>query len=124
MGLTIVYDQDADVLRVMTHEADREVTCAHLEDDLGVLVGLDDDAGTHVVSVDVMGASAYLPLGTLGYDSASDTLTLGAGVSDATIVTDTGDIVTYWRSVPGDSVLTPIGVAIRRASEHLVGVNP
>ncbi len=118
MTLTIVYDREVDILRAMTGESDNEMTCAHLEDDVGVLVGLDDDGGTHVVSLEIMGASAYLPLGKRGYDPDADTLTLGE--ADVSHSTENGDIVTYWRETPDMDL---IGVTLRRASTHMNGVS-
>ena len=118
MALTIVYDREVDILRALTRESDNEVTCAHLEDDAGVLVGLDDDEGTHVVSLEIMGASAYLPLGNRGYDVRDDTLSVG-DVSDAAHTTVNGDIVTHWREHSDESYMEPVGVSIRRVSEHL-----
>ena len=69
-----------------------------------------------------MGAKAYLPLGKAGYDPENDTLTLGRTAGDAEVIAENGDIVTYWHHLPGFSVMDPIGVTIRRASEHLAEV--
>ncbi len=113
MELTVVYDREVDVLRVLTGESDQEVSCADLEDDPGVLVGLVDDHDTHVVSLEVLGASAYLPLGKCGYDSDADSLTLGS-VNHADHHSENGDILTYWC---GD--MNPVGVTLRQASTHL-----
>ena len=123
MTLKIVYDREVDILRLLTEESEREVTCVHLEDDYGVLVGLDSDEGTHVVGLEVMGASAYLPLGQQGYDASADTLTLGDVPNAPAKTTENADIITYWQTDnSGLLLLVPIGVKIRRASEHLNGV--
>ncbi len=120
MSLRLLYDKDVDVLRVVTGEEGE--TSSSLVDLLEVVVDLADDEGRHVVGLEVLGASSYLPLGRRGYDAETDTLTLGATMSDPAHVTENGDLVTYWRELPPDPVMDPIGVTIRRASKHLNGV--
>ena len=117
------HDGDVDILRLKTTEWEHTVTCSHLEDDLDVLVCLGSDEGTHVVGLEVMAASFYLPLGKRGYDADADTLTLGDVPAAPAKTTENADIITYWQPDNYDCMsLTPVAVTIRRASEHLNGV--
>ena len=118
--LTATYSAEVDILRLKTAEFEREVTCAHLEDDLDVLVSLDSDEGTCVVGLEVMAASVYLPLGKRGYDADADTLTMGDVPAAPAKTTENADIITYWQPDNyEDTSLAPVGVTLRRASEYL-----
>ncbi len=119
MSLQLLYDKDVDVLRLFTGED--EETSSSLLDLLEVVVHLTDDESRHVVGLEVIGASSYLPLGRCGYDTKADTLTLGATVSDPANITENADIVTYWQESPWEpgACIEPVGVTIRRASKHL-----
>ncbi len=121
MSLQLIYDEDVDVLRVFTGED--ETTSSSLTGLEEVVVDL-DGAKNHVVGIMVMGASAYLPLGKRGYDPQTDTLTLGAVVSDPAKITHNSNIVTYWQPdrYEPDRHVEPVGVAIRQASKHLNGI--
>ena len=118
MNLKVMYDPVADVLRFLTGED--EVTSATLIDAYEVVVSLATDEGHHIVGIDVMGASSYLPMGKSGYDPDNDTLTLGSTPAEAG-VTENGDIVGYWMvdAVDSGSFMDPVGVVIRNASQHL-----
>ena len=116
MRLEKSYDPEVDVLSLRTGEA--EATCSSLDDDPDVVLSLAHDE-TRVVGLEVLGASAYLPLGKCGYDVESDTLTLGVALSDEAFTKENGDIVSYWREFPGEPNMYPVGVALRQASKHL-----
>ena len=119
MDLQLLYDQEVDALRLLTGE--KGATSASLLDLPEVVLDLATEEGHHVVGIEVLGASAYLPLGKHGYDAQTNTLTLGIAVCDPDRITENGDIVTYWQTVeeePG-SFMDPIGVAVRNASIHL-----
>ena len=119
MNLKLVYDQEVDVLRLLT--AEKGSTSSSLLGLEEVVIDLATNEGHHVVAVEVTGASAYLPLGERGYDAQTDTLTLGTTVNDPRRITENGDIVTFWQTdeeEPG-SFMDPIGVAVRNASIHL-----
>lgn len=121
--LKATYSEEVDILRLKTAEWELSVTCSHLEDDLDVLVSLDSDEGTHVVGLELMAASVYLPLGKRGYDADADTLTLGDVPAAPAKITENADIITYWKPDNYEGMsLTPVGVTLRRASEHLNGV--
>ena len=122
MNLKVVFDREVDVLRLVTGEdGETSASLAGLED---VVVDLATADGHHIIGVEVMGGSAYLPLGKRGYDPETDTLTLGTAVSDPALITENGDIVGYWEAdrIEPDSFMDPVGVAIRQASKHLDGV--
>ena len=114
MNLQSQYDEGVDALRLYTGEA--RATSASLVEVVDVVLDLAEDEGRHVVGIEVIGASTYLPLGKYGYDPECDTLTLGGVSSDPTCITVNGDIVTYWRETPD---MDPIGVTLRQASKHL-----
>ena len=121
MNLKLVYDQEVDVLRLLT--AEKGSTSSSLLGLEEVVIDLATNEGHHVVAVEVMGASAYLPLGKRGYDAQP--LTLGTTVNDPRRITENGDIVTFWQTdeeEPG-SFMDTIGVAVRNASIHLSAVS-
>ena len=117
MSLKTLYDDEVDVLHLSTGVTG--ATSASLYDFPDVIVDLADDEGRHVVAVEVIGASAYLPLGRHGYDREQDALTMGDVASDPACVTVHGDIVTYWQE---QADADPIGVTLRQASKHLDGL--
>ena len=98
MSLEILYDTDVDALRLYTGE--ERTTSSSLVGLEEVILDLGDEDTRHVVGLEVLGASAYLPLGKRGYDPNSDTLTLGAVVGDPAGIMESGDLVTYWRETP------------------------
>ena len=123
MDLKLVYDQEVDVLRLLTTE--KGSTSSSLLGLEEVVIDLATNEGHHVVAVEVMGASAYLPLGKHGYDAQTDTLTLGIAVCYPDRITENGDIVTFWQTDEEEpsSFMDPIGVAVRNASIHLSAVS-
>ena len=122
MSLKVVYDQQADVLRLLTSEKGETGSSLFGQDD--VVLDLAKEDGYDIVGIAILGASAYLPLGKQGYDTETDTLTLGCSVSDPAMTTENGDLAAYWQvdeKAPAN-VRDPIGVAIREASKHLATV--
>ncbi len=117
MNLHMTYDQEVDALRLWNGEKRTTSTSiVGLED---VVLDLADEDSRHVVGLEILGADAYLPLGKRDYDPKNDTLTLGAVVGDPACISESGDIVTYWREAPD---VDPVGVLIRQASRHLNGI--
>ena len=114
-----VYDREANVLRFITGEASAQGSS--LLDDPDVLIELDTHDGHGIVGLAVMGASAYLPLGKLGYDAEQDVLTFGVQVSDPDRVTENGDLVAYWQPDPESpgEFMDAVGAAVRNVSRHL-----
>lgn len=119
--MKVSYDKDVDILYVGTGQ--NEATSASLLRELGTTVSLATKDGYDVIGFEVLGGSAYLPLGT-GYDAASDTLTIGETTDNPNLVTENGDFLGYWEIDPEypDDVRDPIGVALRQASKHLAPI--
>ncbi len=117
--MRVTYDPEVDALRVWTGQ--KAVDGTSLEREFGTAVYLGTADGHDVVGFEVLGASVYLPLG-LGYDVESDTLTIGETTDAPGLVTENGDFVGYWEvdEHEPDGFRNAIGVAIRRASEHLL----
>ena len=90
-----------------------------------IVVDLATEDSCDIVGLDVMWASAYLPLGKKGYDPESDTLLMGRATSESELITKNGDIIGYWQmdNDNPDGIPNPIGVAIKRASVHLAEVS-
>ena len=95
MSLKVVYDQQADVLRLLTSEKGETGSSLFGQDD--VVLDLAKEDGYDIVGIAILGASAYLPLGKQGYDTETDTLTLGCSVSDPAMTTENGDLAAYWQ---------------------------
>lgn len=121
--MRIIYDHEVNVLRVITETLD--AVSASLLDDPGIAIDLATEEGHEIVGITVMGASAFIPLGSRGYDAQTDTLTMGRTTSDPDLITENGDLVAYWQVDEEDpeGFRDPIGVAIRQASVHLAKVS-
>ena len=121
--MRVRYDHEFDVLSIMTDTP--EAICASLLDGPHIAVSLATEDGHDVVGVEIMGASAYLPLGNSGYDAETDTLTMGRTADDPELVTRNCDLIGYWQvdECDADGFRDPIGVAIKRASVHLASAS-
>ena len=119
--MRVSFDKDADILYVTTGQ--REATAASLLREFGTTVILATEDGCDVIGFEVLGGSAYLPLGP-GYDADRDTLTIGETTCDPDVTTKNGDLIAYWEvdSDEPDGMKDPIGVALRQASKHLASV--
>ena len=116
--MRVIYDEEVDVLRLIYNQAAIE-TKPFVR---GPFAALEVAKDRKVVDVEVVGASAYLPLGR-GYDAENDVLTIGETTDDPDMVTENGDFVGYWEVYErGPGLIVAIGVAIRRASVHLAPV--
>ena len=117
-----MHDREVDVFHIATDA--QGVTSSDLKDDPGVVVDLTQEYGVcQITSLEVMGISAYLPLGKLGYDVNADTLTLGETVDHPEKVLGNGDLVVHWGE---DKYVgfVPVGVVVSRASWHMGGMQP
>ena len=88
----------------------------------GVVVFVGTEDGHDVVGIEIMGGSAYLPLGKTGYDARTDTLMLGEKCAKPYLITKNDDFIAYWQIdelFPGEGFLEPVGVEIKRASAHI-----
>ena len=121
--MRIRYSREDDYLRLITQTP--SAVSASLLDDPGVALDLATEDGHEIVGVEVLGISAYLPLGNRGYDAEADILTMGKTATDPELITENGDLVAYWHvdEYEPDGYRDPIGVAIRRASVHLAKVS-
>ena len=121
MNLEVHYDPDCDAIGAnygQTSGATHEV------EGLGwVMIDLPDEQSHEPIALEVIGISAWLPLGKRGYCKGTDTLTFGAGAENAAVVGSNGDLIAYWRrdsSAAGG--LTVFAVDLRNASKHLAPV--
>ncbi len=118
-----MYSYEDDYLRLVTQIP--STVSASLLEDPGIVLDLATEDGQEVVGVEILGISAYVPLGKNGYDADTDTLTMGRPTTDPELITENGDLIGYWHAdkhEPG-GYQDPIGVAIRRASVHLAKVS-
>ncbi len=118
MKLKVHYDPDCDAIGANYGQpsgATREV------EGLGwVMIDLPDEKSHEPIALEVIGISAWLPLGKRGYRDETDTLTFGNGAENAAVIGKNGDLITYWRrdsSAPGG--LTVFAVDLRNASKNL-----
>ena len=121
--MRVRYDQEVDILSVMMDTP--EAICASLLDGPDIAVSLATEDGHDIVGLEVLGASAFIPLGKLGYDAETDILTMGRTTHDPELITKNGDIIGYWQvdEEDPDGFRDPIGVAIKRVSVHLETVS-
>ena len=91
----------------------------------GVVVFVGTEDGHDVVGIEIIGGSAYLPLGKKGYDARTDTLMLGEKCAKPDLITKNDDFVAYWQvdeEFPEVGFLEPIGVEIRNVSSHIANM--
>ena len=121
--MRVTYDREVDVLGILTDTP--EAMCASLLYDPGIAISLATEDGHDMVGLEILGASAFIPLGSRGYDAQTDTLTMGRTTGDPDLITKNGDLVAYWQvdQEDPDGFRDPIGVAIRQASVHLAKVS-
>lgn len=123
MELKVHYDSECDALGLHSDRLSR--ISAELETVPGVVLDLanDDDLSCQVVGLEVLGMSAYVPLGKLGYCEETDTLTFGAEIETAIEIVENEDLAAHWR--PDDSLddfMVPVAFDLRNASKHLAPI--
>ena len=123
--MRVRYDQEVDALRITTGTPEATSESLWDAEHHDIVVDLAAEDSCDIVGLDVMWASAYLPLGKKGYDAESDTLLMGRATSEPELITKNGDLVGYWQMDDDnpDGTPNPIGVAIKRASVHLANVS-
>ena len=85
-----------------------------------VMIDLSDEESHEAIALEVVGISAWLPVGRRGYHEETDTLTFGDGVENAAVIGRNGDLIAYWRrdsSAAGG--LTAFAVDLCHASKNL-----
>ena len=114
----VIYDKEADVLRMGTGQGG--VVMDTSSNQPGLAVGVATECGYDVVDFELLGASVYLPLGR-GYDAERDILTIGDSTDDPELVTEGGDLVAFWKvdEMDPDGFLVLVGLDIRHASRYL-----
>ena len=88
----------------------------------GVVVFVGTEDGHDVVGIEIIGGSAYLPLGKKGYDAKTDTLMLGEKCAKPGLITKNDDFVAYWQvdeEFSDVEFLEPMCVEIRNVSAHI-----
>ena len=121
MKLRTHYDPDIDAISWRYDQP----SCGGYEvaQNWSIILHVPDDKSHRAVELEVIGISAWLPLGKRGYCEETDTLTIGRGVETATVVAESGDLVAYWAADEYDPAdLVPIAVDLRNASKHLAPV--
>ena len=123
--MRVRYHREVDALRITTGTPEAVSESLWDTEHHDIVVDLVEEDSCDIVGLDVMWASAYLPLGKKGYDAESDTLLMGRATSEPELITKNGDLVGYWQVDEDnpDGILNPIGVAIKRASVHLAKVS-
>ena len=121
MKLKVHYDPECDAIGA-DYEQPHDGACE--VEGLGwVVIDLLDWKSHVPVGLEVIGVSAWLPLGKRGYSKETDTLTFGSDAETATVIAENGDLVAYWSPDQYDpDYLLPIAVDLRNASKHLAPV--
>ena len=90
-----------------------------------IAVDVGSEETYEIVSVEIVGALGYLPLGRHGYCAETDVLTLGSVIDNPDLISENGDLVGYWeKDSDPDIGMILAAVEIRNASKHLSGVVP
>ena len=121
MNLIAHYDPEIDA--VSLHYG--QPTCGGYEvaENWSIILHVPEDESRCAAELEVIGISAWLPLGKRGYCAETDTLTFGRFAETATVVAENGDLIAYWRPDEYDpDDLVAIAVDLRNASKHLAPV--
>ena len=121
MNLITHYDPEIDA--VSLHYG--QPTCGGYEvaANCSIILHVPEDESHCAAELEVIGISAWLPLGRRGYCRETDTLNFGDGTENATVVAEYGDLIAYWRPDEYDpGGLSPFAVDVRNASKHLAPV--
>ena len=122
MKLRAHYDPDIDAISWYYDQP----SCGGYEvaQNWSIILHVPEDESHCAVELEVIGITAWLPLGKRGYCEETDILTFGDGVETATTVAVNGDLVAYWGpdEYDPDSPLLPIAVDLRNAAKHLAPV--
>lgn len=121
MNLKVHYDPECDAIGLHCNQPSGATY--ELEKVGMVMIDLPDEKSYVAIALEVIGISAWLPLGKRGYCEETDTLTFGDGVAKATIIAENGDMIAYWAPDEYDPTdLVAIAVDLRNASLHLAPV--
>jgi hypothetical protein len=121
MSLIAHYDPEIDAVSLHYDQP----TCGGYEvaENWSIILHVPEDERYCAAELEVIGISAWLPLGKRGYCKETDTLTFGGETETATVTAGNGDLIAHWRPDEYDpNDLTPIAVDLRNASKHLAPV--
>lgn len=121
MNLNVHYDPESDAIGVNYGQPSGET---HEIEGIGwVMIDLRDEESLEAIALEVIGISAWLPLGKRGYTREADTLTFGDYAEPPAVVGEYGDLITNWRrDSSANGGLTLVSVDLRKASKHLAPV--
>lgn len=121
MNLKLHYDPECDAIGLNYNQPSG---ATHEVEYLGwVMIDLPDEESHEAIALEVIGISAWLPLGKRGYSQETDTLTFGDLPEPAAVVAVNGDLVTHWRrDASATGGLTAVAVGLHNASKHLAPV--
>ena len=121
MKLKVHYDPDCDAIGANYGQPSG---ATYEVEGLGwVMIDLPDEESHEAIALEVIGISAWLPLGKRGYRDDTDTLPFGNGAENAAVIGKNGDLVTYWRrDASAAGGLTVFAVDLRNASKNLAPV--
>ena len=119
MSLEVKYDPESDAVLLMSGK--RITATVDLESTAFVMIDLADRVSYEPVTLDLLNVSGHLPLDeNERYHKETDTLTFGEDAETATLITENGDLVAYWRPNEYDPKrLWAIAVDLRNASKYL-----
>ncbi len=121
MKLKLHYDPECDAIGLHYNQPSG---ATYEVEGLGwVMIDLPHEESHEAIALEVIGISAWLPLGKRGYSKEADTLTFGDYEEPPDVVGKYGDLILNWRrdsSTAGG--LTPVSVDLRNASKHLAPV--
>ena len=121
MNLIAHYDPEIDA--ISWHYGQPTGGGYEVAENWSIIFHVPEDESRCAVELEVIGISAWLPLGKRAYCKETDTLTFGNGTETATVIAENGDLIAYWRPDEYDpDDLTPIAVDLRNASKHLAPV--
>ena len=121
MNLKLHYDPECDAIGLNYNQPSGATQ--EIEGVGWVMIDLPDAESHQAIALEVIGISAWLPLGKLGYRQDTDTLTFGELLEPAAVVAENGDLVTHWRrDASAIGGLTAVAVDLRNASTHLAPV--
>ena len=92
MDLKVTYDQEVNALNILTDELEKEDTCIPLRDEGSVVLSVAYGDMRHIVSIEALGASAWLPLGKRDYDAETDTLAIGLSSGNGVLVVNNQEL--------------------------------
>lgn len=119
--MEVKYYPGEDVLLII--QSRRGCSGGTLRDDFGIIYTLEYVGNENITRVDIHDVSRFLPLSAeLGYNVATDTLTMGDKPTSDFRVVDNGDFVSYRQWFDDGSEWDVVAVDLRQASVHLAPV--